>query len=157
MPSSKRVRASILEEIRRLPPDKRIIDLGSGWGGLAFAAARAFPDRQVEGYEMAAVPLLFSKLRLLLPTRPENLRFHYRDIRLLRPEDGVVYLAYLAPAAMESLRRRFEETLPREAILVSALFAVRGWRPTAAKTARDLHKTSIFVYELNRLPGSGRM
>ena len=142
------MREAMLQEIGTYTAHGRIVDLGSGWGGLAAEAAAEYPDRQVIGLEMAPFPYLFSKLWYRGNRRPGNLTFLKSDFRELEPEEWTVYLAYLSPLAMETLRRRFETKPPRNAVLISALFSVRPWTPVKSVRARDIHRTNIHVYEI---------
>lgn len=151
MPSSRGMREAIVTEIERFPDQKRIVDLGSGWGGLAVGVAKQYPERAVVGMEVALVPYLFSKLWYRGKRKPENLSFERRDFRLLDPKEWTIYLAYLSPPAMEALRHRFESAPPRHAVLISALFSVRPWTPSKTIRARDLHRTNIHVYEIRGL------
>jgi hypothetical protein len=59
--------ASGSEVARQLPPDRplRIIDIGSGLGGLVLDLARRRPDCEVSGIELAPLPWLASRLRAL--------------------------------------------------------------------------------------------
>lgn len=148
MPSSRGMRESVVEEIRRYENHGHVVDLGSGWGGLAARIASAYPDRTVTGIELAPVPYLFS--RLVYGRGRGNLTFRREDFRELEPEDDTMYVAYLSPMAMESLRRRFETGLQRNIVLISALFSVRPWGATRTVRARDMHRTNIHVYEIRR-------
>jgi len=141
------MRDAVVEELGRYE-HRRVVDLGSGWGGLAARIAAAFPGRRVTGLELAPVPYLFSKLRH--SGAYKNLSYRREDFRTLEPEEGTIYVAYLSPMAMESLRRRFERRLPSDAVLVSALFSVRSWNATRTVQARDVHRTNIHVYEIRR-------
>lgn len=145
MPSSKGMREKVVEELGQYENHRSIVDLGSGWGGLAARIAVAYPHRRVTGIELAPVPYLFS--RLLHERRRDNLTFRRGDFRELEPEDDTIYVAYLSPMAMETLRRRFEAGLPRNVVLISALFSVRSWAATRTVQARDVHRTNVHVYE----------
>lgn len=149
MPSSKGMRDTIVQEAGRYGELRKVVDLGSAWGGLASRIARAYPDREVTGVELAPVPYLYSKL--LHSRTLGNLTFRRKDFRSLDPEDGTIYVAYLSPMAMESVRRRFEKSLPRNSVLISALFSVRPWTATRTVQARDMHRTNVHVYEIRRV------
>lgn len=47
----------------RLPEQAVIYELGSGWGSLVFALARAFPTAQIRGLELSPLPYWVSRLR----------------------------------------------------------------------------------------------
>jgi SAM-dependent methyltransferase len=80
-PSGRRV----WEEVaRQLPPDRplRIVDIGSGLGGLVLDLARRRPDCDVSGIELAPLPWLASRLRALATrSRARFLRGDYEQAR----------------------------------------------------------------------------
>jgi ribosomal protein L11 methylase PrmA len=55
VPSTRRARQAMLAVVQAAPAGP-VMDLGSGWGTLAIAAARRFPEREVVGYELSWVP-----------------------------------------------------------------------------------------------------
>ena len=78
-PSSRRLRAAMLG---LLPGEIEgtILELGAGWGNLAFALARRYPAARVVGYERSPLPWLAS--RLWLAARPlPNLKLKRADYR----------------------------------------------------------------------------
>lgn len=148
MPSSPGMRDTMAEEIERFPAHRKVVDLGSGWGGLAARVARRYPDRDVLGLEAALVPFLFTKLWYRGRRKPKNLAFRRVDFRTLKPEEWTLYLAYLSPLSMETLQHQFEANPAGNIVLISALFSVRPWTPSKTIKARDLHGTAIYVYEI---------
>ena len=59
MPTSPRVRRTMMAVLpERLPgaPNAQIYELGSGWGGMAFALARRYPRHLVTGLEISPLP-----------------------------------------------------------------------------------------------------
>ena len=57
--------ADVIELLRQanLPKHATIYELGSGWGSLAIALARAFPDADIRGIEISPLPYWFCWLR----------------------------------------------------------------------------------------------
>jgi methylase of polypeptide subunit release factors len=51
-----------------------VLELGSGWGALAIAAAKACPHAKIIGYEISPAPLWIARLRAFLG-RHKNLSF----------------------------------------------------------------------------------
>lgn len=151
MPSLPRVRAAVVDEITRLPGIRRVVEVGSGWGGLALRIARSNPEKRVIGIEASAVPLLVSRARRAVRSAPENVEFRHADFRSMEIEPRTAYVCYLAPPAMRSVRELVENGAREGVVVVSALFAVPGWEPVNTRTARDVHATTIYVYE----PGGG--
>jgi len=148
MPSSRRARKAML---LRLPRDLRgrVYDLGSGWGGLAIAIARAHPRSEVIGYEISTVPVLCARVfaRLL---RVDNVRFERRDFFASDYRDAAAIVTYLFPDGMAKLCMKLEEELPVGTPVISNTFRVPGWEPERTTTMRDFHRTRIYAY---RAPG----
>ena len=151
MPSSPRLRATVVKAISDLPVGTRVVDIGSGWGGMVRRIARERPDLNVEGFERSAVPYVVSAALLRagrLRAGYRNARMRREDFRTVGPEDDTCYIAYLSPDGMKWLRELFERATPRNVRLVSCVFAMRGW--TAAETIelRDLKRSRVYVYQL---------
>ncbi len=144
VPTSRRARAAMLAAAGR-PGDGVILELGSGWGTLAFPLARAFPDRTVVAYEISPVPWLFSLLRFALFPRP-NLRIRRADFFEESLAGASLVVCYLMPRGMARLKAKFEAELGPEAVVVSNTFSVPGWRPAARRDADDLHGSTVYVY-----------
>jgi hypothetical protein len=153
MPSSAGARRAIIEEARAFPDMQRIVDLGSGWGGLARELAAAFPGKDVVGVEASLVPLLFARVRRKVAGGPANVSYRRHDFRSLSVADDTLYVAYLSPAAMKAVGGLLEDAGDHSVALISALFAVREWQPIRTRTANDLHRTQVFVYDRSKRSG----
>ena len=149
VPTSASVRRALLALLpERLPgaPSGVIYELGSGWGGMAFALARKYPDTAVIGYEISPIPWLVSRVRLIFSSH-QNLQlkfanFHKRDL-----SDASLVLCYLLPEPMEKLREKLESELPPGALVVSNTFAFRGWSALDDKMSDDIYNSHVFLYE----------
>jgi SAM-dependent methyltransferase len=120
---------ALWREVEALLPagPARIVDIGSGLGGLALHLARARPDCDVTGIELAPLPWLVSRLRA--PGGPANLRFTLGDYDGLDFAAFDVVFAYLSPAAMERLWRKAAAEMRPETLLLSYEFAIPGQEP----------------------------
>ncbi|MGB9108634.1 MAG: class I SAM-dependent methyltransferase [Telluria sp.] len=125
---------AVWEEVaRQLPLDRRplrIVDIGSGLGGLVLDLARRRPDCEVSGIELAPLPWLASRLRSLA-TR-SRARFLLGDYEKLNFGNYEVVFAYLSPAAMESLWRKAEAEMRPGSMLLSYEFAIAGRTPDSS-------------------------
>jgi hypothetical protein len=112
-----------------LPADRpiRLIDIGSGLGGLPLAIARRFPAATPTGIEVAPLPWLFSVLRARLTG--STARFVRGDYERLDFADYDVVFAYLSPAAMPALGRKAAREMRPSTMLVSYEFAIPGKPP----------------------------
>ena len=109
----------------------RIIDIGSGFGGLAFFLASQRRDCQVVGVEVAPLPWAVSKLHAAWQgmrgeASPEFRRGDYRKLNLA---DYDVIFAYLSPAAMPSLWEQARRQMRPGCLLLSYEFEVPGQVP----------------------------
>ena len=125
-PSGRRV---WIEVARLLPADRpvRVIDIGSGLGGLVLDLAARRPDSQIDGIELAPLPWLVSRLRAKLSgSRARFLRGDYDDLDFAN-YDAV--FAYLSPAAMSALYRKAAREMRPGAILLSYEFLITEKAP----------------------------
>ena len=181
MPSNGKMRHAVLhlvamELVHANRPGARVLDLGSGWGGLTRRLAAEHPDIPVIGVERSVIPLLWSVFmqRLLGPV---NAQYKYGDIlkpgvvfgvdgcaastecRSRRDAEGTavesepaqagptLLLAYLAPDHMERIGRCLAERDGSNAIvLISAAFALHGYEPERVETLTDLYRTRVYLY-----------
>ena len=149
MPSSRKAIATVLDLI----PDNtsgRIVDLGSGWGTLAYPIAKRFPDAEVIGCELSPIPWLYSRAKGLFARRP-NLTLHRQSVFDIDLTDVDVVVVYLHPAAMRKLGPKFERELRPGTLVLSNTFPVPTWEP-----AQTLHlgkswlstSNDIYVYRV---------
>ena len=115
------------------PPPLRMIDIGSGLGGLVVNLAARRPDSQFEGIELAPLPWLVSRLRQAAGARCRFLRGDYH--RLDFGAYDVVF-AYLSPAAMPALWAKARAEMRPGTLLLSHEFAVPGATPNRARQTR---------------------
>jgi cyclopropane fatty-acyl-phospholipid synthase-like methyltransferase len=112
-----------------LPPERpaRVIDIGSGLGGLVLALARRRPDCEVSGIELAPLPWLLSRLRARLAgSRAHFIRGDYNGLDFGRYD---LVFAYLSPAAMGALWRKAEAEMKPGSVLVSYEFIIADREP----------------------------
>ena len=125
-PSSRRV----WEAVAGLLPDKqpvRVIDIGSGLGGLVLDLARRRPESTFAGIELAPLPWLVSRLRAALAGN--NVRFAHGDYEQLDLGDYDVVFAYLSPAAMDALWRKASAEMRPGSLLLSYEFGIGAEPP----------------------------
>lgn len=105
----------------------RIVDIGSGFGGLVMYLARRRPESEVVGIELAPLPWLCSFLRGRLSGSVG--RFVRRDYNEASLGDFDVVFAYLSPAAMPALWRKATAEMREEALLLSYEFVIPDVEP----------------------------
>lgn len=96
IPSGNKVRKTIVNHIFNECPDaKTIVDIGSGWGGMARTVAKHKPSVRIIGLEFMPMPYIFASLRNLCR---KNIKFVFGDaFKYLKNTDkkfdiGIVYL-----------------------------------------------------------------
>ena len=137
-PSGKTAWAAVAEQ---LPQREgiRVIDIGSGLGGLVLYLARRRPDARGSGIELAPLPWLASWLRARI--QASRARFLLGDYEKLdfRAYDAV--FAYLSPAAMTALWHKARAEMRPGSILMSYEFAIDCHPPTVSLYLQDTGRT----------------
>lgn len=143
MPSSRAAQKAFLTTLHTHA--KNIYELGSGWGGLAFAIARTCPEATIHAFELSWLPWLVSSCVCKI--------CHYQNVRIYRKNffftslgEADVVVCYLYPGAMHKLQPVFEKELKPGALVLSNSFAVPGWKPHAVIPVNDLWHSKIYVY-----------
>ena len=146
VPTTPRVKAKMLEA----GPERfkgTILDLGSGWGTLAYAFAKQYPEALVIGYELSPIPWCFCKVRQWYKPQP-NLLFQRKDYRKVSFTQADLIVCYLFTRGMRELRPKLEQELTPGAWVISNTFAVPEWEPERIDTAADQYETRIFIYQM---------
>ncbi|MFP4115244.1 MAG: hypothetical protein ACOC0O_03130 [Spirochaetota bacterium] len=73
--------------------------------------------------------------------------FRRSDFRTIVPRARTVHVCYLSPRVMHHVRELLERVTVSDAVLVSVLFGVRGWRPARSVTVGDVYRPEVLVYE----------
>ena len=117
-----------------LPPQPlRMIDIGSGLGGLVVNLAARRPESRFEGIELAPLPWLASRLRQAAGARCRFLRGDYQRLDFAAYD---VVFAYLSPAAMPALWTKARAEMRAGTLLLSHEFAVPGAPPQMVRETR---------------------
>lgn len=154
MPTSRTVLSAMLSVLpERLPQVSGehqpgvVAELGSGWGGVAFALAKRYPDHLVVGYELSPLPLLYSKLRQkLFPQK--NLTFVRSDFMKIDLSSAVLAICYLAPESMVALRSKLDQELRLGTLVLTNTFSFRDWCELDRRTAKDMYQSPVYLYEI---------
>jgi len=119
-PSNRRVWEAVAGLLPRKDP-VRVIDIGSGLGGLVLDLARR-PGVDASGIELAPLPWLVSRLRARLTgSRACFIRGDYNALNF--GEFDMVF-AYLSPAAMGALWRKAAREMRPGSLLLSYEFVI---------------------------------
>ena len=148
MPSSRKAVATFLDLIPNT--SDKIVDLGSGWGTLAYPIAKNFPNAEVLGCELSPIPWLYSRLKGVFVRRP-NLTLRRQSVFDIDLTGVDVVVVFLHPAAMRKLGPKFERELRPGTLVLSNTFPVPTWQP-----AQTIHlgkswlstSNDIYVYRV---------
>lgn len=151
MPTPASTRRAMIEGIHH-PSPKVIAELGSGWGGIAIAAAARYPDAHVTGYEGSLMPYLFSRLRKMLHPEMKNLRFVKKNFFEDNLSDVDVVLCYLSNPHMAQLETKLDRELKNGAEIISSTFYMPHWLPREQEIVGGIYDTDVFVYEKTAAP-----
>ena len=146
MPSLGKVRRRM---VALIPPGARVIvELGSGWGGLARMTARAHPSATLTGYEYSPFPFIAARLLgWVFPRR--NLHFRRQNFFGADLSGADVVLCYLSNPLMAALRDKFLRELPPGALIISSTFFIPDMPNKDIVTVDGWWKTKIFVYHMS--------
>ena len=144
MPTLPGVRQQITDILQDFSLHKSpvIYELGSGWGGLAYHAARTLPNARVSGFELSPFPFWSAKaLR-----RRKNLAYHRQDIMSLDYSNVDVVIVYLMPHLLDCLTPILRQHLKSGAMIVASGFPLPQWDPVSVTPMKKGLEKNIYVY-----------
>lgn len=149
MPTTPKVKNLLLKNLPNYL-DGTIYELGSGWGTLAFALAKKYPQATVIALETSPIPFWTSKA-IALSLQIPNLKFIRQNFFEVPLNDAALVVCYLYPGAMSLLKTKLEKELSPETWVVSNTFAMPGWQSAHTYHVNDLYHTSIYFYQIQPL------
>jgi hypothetical protein len=123
------------------------VDLGSGWGSLAFIVAVRNPKKKVIGYELSTFPFYFSFLFKYI-FGIKNLQFYKKDFLTESFYSDYIYFTYLFPKGMESLEQKLQQSKIKP-LIISSTFALPKDKFFEKKVLDDMFRTPIYFYNHN--------
>ena len=128
-----------------------VLELGSGWGGLALALAQRYPRAQVVGYELSLLPYLYSRLASRR-AGCRNLQLERADFFAAAMGEADIVVCYLHHEAMSRLAPLLAEKLAPGALVVSNTFQLPGWTPEATVQLTDMYRNRLYRYRQAESP-----
>lgn len=125
-------------------PDVRLIDLGSGLGGLPGFLGKTRPQGRFVGIEAAPLPFALGRLRV----RGHNCDMRYGSFWRHDLSGYDVVYAYLSPAPMADLWRKVRAEMHPDSLFISNTFAVPDVIPTETVQIDDFHASTLYVYRM---------
>jgi hypothetical protein len=126
-----------------LPAQANVYELGSGWGSLVIALARAFPDARVRGIEASPLPYWVARFRTrkLSNVFLQRGNFHRCDLR-----DAHAVTCYLMIKPMPRLAAQLDRTLAAGTPVVSLTFWFRDREPAALRPGSGLRGAAALYF-----------
>ncbi|MEP0337733.1 MAG: class I SAM-dependent methyltransferase [Alphaproteobacteria bacterium] len=146
MPSSRTSRRKI-NEILKLAGVCAVVDLGAGWGDLAFSIAKSMPESETMAYELSPFPWAVMKVRNGL-FGPRNVTIRRADFRKVSLAGTDAVVCYLYSELLEKVRHKLEAELKPGTLVVSNVFDIPGWTPEAVHKLYDSQCPQVYVYRV---------
>lgn len=142
--SRRRVWLAIQHQLPQAP-GLRVLDLGSGLGGLVHYLAGARSDSHVIGIESAPLPCWISKLWMM--GRP-NAHIEWGDFWHTDLGGYDVVCAYLSPVPMPALWQKVKREMRPGTLFISYRFTIPGVMPAQVVEMNDLGQTELYVWRV---------
>ncbi|RKP46163.1 methyltransferase domain-containing protein [Pararobbsia silviterrae] len=145
LPSNARAARDVIALLREahIAEDAVIYELGSGWGSLAIALARAFPQARIHGVELSPFPYWVSRFRA---RRLPNLRFAWGDFTRRDLSDADVVTCYLMPGKMSGLADLLDAQVKPGTCVASIEFWFRGRQAAASRGGAQRQAVALYVW-----------
>lgn len=127
------------------------LELGAGWGTLAFPMAAAQPELQVVALELSPIPWMFMYIRDKLTGGRANISLLRRNFFKHNFDNASLVVCYLHSECLEKLRPKMEAELRPGTLVLSNTFTIPGWQPEAVHRLDDSFCPQVYVY---RVPDS---
>lgn len=154
MPTRAPVRRVLLDMVPTGLSPGEIHDLGCGWGHLALALARRYPNARVVGHELSPLPWLvaLSAKHLL---RVSNLDIRYGDFRRADLSGANLVTCYLFVGVMRGVEEKLGRELRPGAVILSNAFALPTWPPDRVEIVDAAMRPWIYRYRVGPDGGGG--
>ncbi|MBE7527478.1 class I SAM-dependent methyltransferase [Betaproteobacteria bacterium PRO4] len=143
---SSRKAVNTLAELLPKGQQFKLIDLGSGCGGLICKLARMLPHGSYCGIEAAMLPCWISQLRALLSR--QDCRFEWESIWQHDLSGYDVVYAYLSPVPMPRLWEKARREMRPGSLFISNTFTVPDIRPDRSIPLNDFSGAVLYVWKM---------
>lgn len=145
MPTSKKVKQALLQVLPQNVTGE-VVDLGSGFGTLAFFLSKRYPKCRVIGYETSPIPYFIS-LIIKMITGNSQVHFIRKNFFSVSHKNASMVVCYLYPGAMKKLQVKLNQELKPGTWVISHTFALPNWKPIEVFHVKDLYRTKIYLYK----------
>jgi 16S rRNA A1518/A1519 N6-dimethyltransferase RsmA/KsgA/DIM1 with predicted DNA glycosylase/AP lyase activity len=146
MPSTPKARRIIINELKKLKPQKGpIYELGAGYGTLAIAMAKTFPDTKIIAIELSP-PVYFILWIRKLWNRCNNLTLMRKNIYKIDYGDAEIIVCYLFTRAMFRLQYNHFDKLKKGTKIITNTFSIPEMKIEQLIEVGDWLKSEILIY-----------
>ncbi|MBP7252619.1 MAG: hypothetical protein KBA75_03935 [Alphaproteobacteria bacterium] len=149
-PARAEIVAAVKAEVAARPGARlKIYDLGSGTGSLCMAVARAVPEADVVGMELAWPAWGWSILKQRW-ARQKNLAFMRGDFWRQDISDGDIILCYLGTIIMPQLSGKLLHEPRVNRLIISNTFPLpKEWQPFQRRSVPAMLSKEVLLYRQN--------
>lgn len=140
---SSEVVAGMMDLLDTYRDNGRLLNLGSGYGGVVLKLAQRFPDWQIDGVEQSPTPWLIANLRSI-GKQNGNYRFHLSDTMTWRLQDYDIILVCQSKKQLYVWEPRFARHMTPGTLLIAVNTPLPRTRPNDAIVLNGGHR--LFVY-----------
>ena len=126
-------------------PNFRLIDLGSGLGGLLAYLKKVRSDGVYQGIENAPLPFFISWLRFLFV---KNISASWGSLWTCNLADYDVVYAYLSPVPMPALWDKAKSEMRPDTIFISNTFDIPGAVPSQRIELEDFNHSVLYLWRM---------
>jgi SAM-dependent methyltransferase len=149
-----KVRAALLALLPQPGAPLRFVDLGCGLGGVVLALARARPDGEFIGVELAPLPAWIGQLRRAL-RGPANAHLERASLWDQPLADVDIVYVFLSPVPMPALWEKARREMRAGSLLVSNTFVVPGVPPDHVLEVDDARGSRLLVWQMGPQRAAG--
>lgn len=142
-PTSHKIREALAKNLPDLTTGK-IIELGSGWGNLAFLLSKKYPHCSIIAYENSPIPYLYSQLL----NHQANLKIVQADFFSKNLEKADLVVCYLFPKIMGRVREKLEKELAKGTHVITHTYPIPGWNAKKIIKVGEAFQSTIYIYEV---------
>lgn len=149
-PARAEIVAAVKAEVAAHPGARlKVYDLGSGTGSLCLAVARAVPEADVVGMELAWPAWGLSMLKQKW-ARQKNLTFLRGDFWRQDISDGDIILCYLGTIIMPQLSGKLLHEPRANRLIISNTFPLpKEWHPFQRRSVPAMLSKEVLLYRQN--------
>ena len=134
VPTKKKQLQLLLKNIN-IQPGQTVYDLGCGTGSVLLPLARAFPEANFIGIELAPIPWLIAKIKSF---KLKNAKITLRNIFKVELKDSDVIFIFLLEDSYPKLIKKLSREVKDDCLIITEAWPLRDIEPTKLVKEKDL-------------------